>query len=96
MRTVPDEMGCVDRHNNFRQCCTRQKYGKQNGGRLVFNLNYWGLQWLMRISLVVKSCLNGGSRPMSERQREGEDENPTLNCKHVGMGQYRVNTGTYL
>ena len=35
------------------------------------------------------------SRPASDRTREGEDENPTLHCKHVSMGQYRVLTGTY-
>jgi hypothetical protein len=35
------------------------------------------------------------SRPTSDRTREGEAENPTLHCKHVSMGQYRVLTGTY-
>jgi hypothetical protein len=35
------------------------------------------------------------SRPMSERVREGEDENPTFHCKHVPIGQYKVLSGTY-
>ncbi len=34
-------------------------------------------------------------RPMSSRVREGEAENPTINCKHVPLGQYRVISGTY-
>ena len=34
------------------------------------------------------------NRPMSEREREGE-ENPTLHCKHVAIGQYRVHAGKY-
>ncbi len=34
-------------------------------------------------------------RPMSERVREGEDENPTIHCKHVPLGQYKVLSGTY-
>ncbi len=33
-------------------------------------------------------------RPMSAREREGE-ENPTLHCKHVPIGQYRVHAGKY-
>ena len=35
------------------------------------------------------------SRPASDRCREGEDENPTLHCKHVSMGTYKVLTGAY-
>jgi hypothetical protein len=35
------------------------------------------------------------SRPMSAREREGEEENPTMHCKHVPLGQYRVTSGTY-
>jgi hypothetical protein len=35
------------------------------------------------------------SRPANERVREGEDENPTQNCKHVPLGQYRVTSGAY-
>ena len=35
------------------------------------------------------------SRPASDRTREGEAENPTLHCRHVSMGQYRVQSGTY-
>ena len=31
---------------------------------------------------------------MSEREREGE-ENPTLHCKHVAIGQCRVHAGKY-
>jgi hypothetical protein len=30
------------------------------------------------------------SRPVNEREREGEDENPTQHCKHVSIGQYKV------
>jgi hypothetical protein len=32
---------------------------------------------------------------MSERVREGEADNPTIHCKHVSLGQYKVLTGTY-
>ena len=32
---------------------------------------------------------------MSERVREGEVENPTLHCKHVSLGKYKVTSGTY-
>jgi hypothetical protein len=32
------------------------------------------------------------SRPANDRVREGEDENPTQNCKHAPLGQYRVTT----
>ena len=35
------------------------------------------------------------SRPLIEREREGEDENPTQHCKHVPIGQYKVTSGTY-
>ena len=35
------------------------------------------------------------SRSLSERVREGEDDNPTLHCKHVPLGQYKVLSGTY-
>ena len=35
------------------------------------------------------------SRPVNEREREGEDENPTQHCKHVAIGQYRVTSGTH-
>jgi hypothetical protein len=35
------------------------------------------------------------SRPASDRTREGEAENPTLHCRHVSMGQYRVETGKH-
>jgi hypothetical protein len=34
-------------------------------------------------------------RPMAERLREGEEDNPTLHCKHVAIGLYRVQAGTY-
>ena len=34
-------------------------------------------------------------RPMSARVREGEEEDPTIHCKHVPLGQYRVTSGTY-
>jgi hypothetical protein len=35
------------------------------------------------------------SRPVNDRVREGESENPTINCKHVPLGQYRVSSGVY-
>jgi hypothetical protein len=35
------------------------------------------------------------SRPMSSRVREVEDENSTIHCKHLPLGQYKVTTGTY-
>jgi hypothetical protein len=35
------------------------------------------------------------SRPANDRVREGEDENPTQNCKHVPLGQYKVISGAY-
>ena len=35
------------------------------------------------------------TRPMSERVREGEADNPTIHCKHVSLGQYKVLTGSY-
>ncbi len=35
------------------------------------------------------------NRPMSSRVREGEAENPAINCKQVPMGQYHVTSGTY-
>jgi hypothetical protein len=34
------------------------------------------------------------NRPMSAREKEGE-ENPTLHCKHVPIGQYKVHAGKY-
>ncbi len=34
------------------------------------------------------------SRPMSTRAREGEEAvNPTLHCKQVALGQYRIQAG---
>jgi len=35
------------------------------------------------------------SRPVNEREREGEDDNPTQHCKHVAIGQYKVTSGTH-
>jgi hypothetical protein len=32
---------------------------------------------------------------MSARLREGEEGNPTLHCKHVSIGLYKVQGGTY-
>ena len=34
-------------------------------------------------------------RPMAERLREGEEDTPTLHCKHVAIGLYKVKAGTY-
>jgi hypothetical protein len=35
------------------------------------------------------------TRPVNERVREGESEDPTIHCKHVPLGQYRVSSGVY-
>jgi hypothetical protein len=35
------------------------------------------------------------TRPANERDREGEEENPTQHCKHVPLGQYSVTSETY-
>ncbi len=35
------------------------------------------------------------NRPMFARQREGEEGNPTLHCKHVPIGLYKVQAGKY-
>jgi hypothetical protein len=112
-----DEMGYVDRHNNFRQ------------GTLKLAKTWKTKRWQTRIQLELLGttivdaflacrkvmpkyrdlddtdsifwkfvCAVIGQidhRPISERVREGEDENPTVHCKHVPIGQYRVSTGTY-
>ena len=43
--------------------------------------------YVMQIEMVKKRT--------NERVREGEDENPTQNCKHVPLGQYKVTSGAY-
>ena len=41
--------------------CTQLKFGRQNVGKLEFNLNYLGFPWLMLFWLVVPLCQNGNT-----------------------------------
>jgi hypothetical protein len=47
--------------------------------------------WLLVCTIIGQI----DSRPVNEREREGEEENPTQHCKHVPIGQYRVTSGTH-
>jgi hypothetical protein len=112
-----DEMGHVDRHNQYRQGLlhlaktwktkkwqTRIQF-ELFGLTVVdaflacrFSMPKWkheqtdeqSLFWKFIHTLIPQI----DSRPMSTRAREGEEAvNPTLHCKQVALGQYKIQAG---
>ncbi len=112
-----NEMGYVDRHNNFRQGTLHlAKIWKTKRWQSRIQLELFGLS-MVDAFLACRSIMPKwqhvddsesifwkfghtvvaqiDDRPMSARQREGEEGNPTLHCKHVSIGLYKVQGGTY-
>ncbi len=111
------EMGHVDRHNNFRQGILKlAKTWKTKRWQTRIQLELLGMSMVdaflacrqmmpkykdmddsdsILFQFVHAVIGQIDSRPMSERAREGEEDNPTLHCKQVPMGKYRVTSGAY-
>ena len=110
-----NEMGYVDRHNNFRQGTLHlAKVWKTKRWQTRIQLELLGMsmvdaflacrkimpKWkdmddsesiFCKFMHVVTGQLD--NRPWSERNREGEDNNPIHHCKHLPLGTFTVASG---
>jgi hypothetical protein len=112
-----DEMGHVDRHNQYRQGLLHlAKTWKTKKWQTRIQLELLGLT-VVDAFLACRYCMPQwkqdpteyeslfwkfvrtiisqiDSRPMSSRTRDGDESvNPTLHCKQVALGQYKLQTG---
>jgi hypothetical protein len=110
-----NEMGYVDRHNNFRQGTLHlAKAWKTHKWQTRIQLELLGMtmvdaflacrkhmpKWqsmeedtsvFFKFVHVVTAQLD--DRPWSEKEREGEEANPTHHCKHLSLGSFKVMSG---